>query len=113
MVETADREDLPEAGPAPPPLALLSGEGIPAAEEEGGPAFLDGLDGQTDSVRVGQDGRPEFFAVEEVRSQLEELGVDVAENEDIIGGQDALVVARAELVVEIPGREGLDRGFPG
>jgi hypothetical protein len=115
VVETADRQDLTEPGAAPAALAQLPGEGIPAAKEEGGPALLDGLDRQPDAVRVGQDRLAELLAVEEVRGQLEELGVDVAEDEDVVFGQDALVIARAELVVEIPGRDGLDlvpaRGF--
>ena len=51
---------------------------------------------------------PEFFPVEEAGRELKQLGVDVAEDEGVIIGQDLLIIARPELVVEVPGGDGFD-----
>jgi hypothetical protein len=51
------------------------------------------------------------------RRQLEELGIDVTEDQDIVFLQDLLIAARSQPVIEIPGGDAFDlvaaRGFQG
>jgi len=107
-LEALAGKNFGQSGPPPTAFAHLAIEAEPASEKDGvDTARLNGLHGQADAVRKGEDFGAEEVTVEELWMQLEVLRLDVRENDHVVFLEDLFVFARRH-VVEIPSRHALD-----
>src|SRR5256885_6746147 len=93
LIEAPHRENLLQSSPVPATLAHLSRERQPAAQEHHPLTGSDSLDRQANAIREREDARAQLAAIEELRMQLEVLGLDVAEDQDVVGPENLLVGA--------------------
>src|SRR5207244_5228037 len=98
LVETPHRQNLLQPGPVPSTYADLSRERQPATQEHHALTGGDSLDRQTNAIREREDPRTQLGAIEELRMQLEVLGLDVAEDQDVVGPENLLVGTGGQVV---------------